>query len=98
MKTSRLASRRKPATVTPMFGTKSLSTCRRSWNEKASVPIGSASTAFSIRSRYQRRMYLAENVPVAIWTTRTVTVTTNPIRAAVEPTIADSTVLAVDGE
>jgi hypothetical protein len=37
-------------------------------------------------------------VPVAIWTTSTVTVTTNPVSAAIAPTIADSTVLAVDGE
>jgi NAD(P)-binding Rossmann-like domain len=40
----------------------------------------------------------AENVLVVIWTTSTVTVTTNPVNAAITPTIADSTVLAVDGE
>ena len=40
-------------------------------------------------------MRRAENVPVAICTTRTVTVTTKPVSAAVAPTIADSTVLAV---
>ena len=37
-------------------------------------------------------------VSVAIWTTSTVTVTTNPVRAAIAPTIADSTVLAVVAE
>ena len=40
----------------------------------------------------------AENVPVAICTTRTVTVTTKPVSAAVAPMIEDRTVLAVDGE
>ena len=39
----------------------------------------------------------AENVPVAICTTRTVTVTTKPVSAAVAPMIEDRTVLAVDG-
>jgi hypothetical protein len=37
-------------------------------------------------------------VLVAICTTRTLTVTTKPVSAAVEPTIAESTVLAVDAE
>ena len=62
------------------------------------MPISRASTAFSIRSRYHRRMYRAENVPVAIWTTSTVTVTTNPVSAAIAPTIADRIVLAVEDE
>ena len=53
---------------------------------------------FSTRSRYHSRMYRAENVPVAICTTRTVTVTTNPVSAAAPPTIDASTVLAVDAE
>src|SRR5271166_3188579 len=35
---------------------------------------------------------------MTIWTTSTVTVTTNPVRAAIAPTIADSTVLAVEDE
>ena len=52
----------------------------------------------SKRSRYQTRIHLAENVPVAIWTTSTVTVTTNPVSAEVEPTIAERTVLAVEVE
>ncbi len=51
-----------------------------------------------MRSRYQSRMYRAEKVPVAIWTTSVVTVTTNPVSAAIAPTIAASTVLAVDAE
>ena len=67
-------------------------------NENASVPTSKASTALSIRSRYQILMYLAENVPVAICTTSTVTVTTNPVSAAVAPTIVVNNVLAVDDE
>ena len=51
-----------------------------------------------MRSRYHSRMYRAENVPVAIWTTSVVTVTTNPVSAAVAPTIAASTAVAVDAE
>lgn len=47
---------------------------------------------------YHSRMYRAENVPVAIWTTSTVTVTTNPVSAAIAPMIADRTVLAVEAE
>ena len=43
-------------------------------------------------------MYRAENVPVAICTTSTVTVTTNPVSAATPPTIDASTVLAVEDE
>ena len=43
-------------------------------------------------------MYRAENVPVAICTMSTVAVTTKPVNAAVAPTIADSTVLAVEAE
>jgi hypothetical protein len=39
-----------------------------------------------------------ENEPLAICTTSTVTVTTKPVRAATAPTIAERTVLAVDGE
>src|SRR5208283_1796042 len=35
---------------------------------------------------------------MTIWTTSTVTVTTNPVRAAIAPTIADRTVVAVEGE
>ena len=35
---------------------------------------------------------------VAICTTRTLTVTTNPVSAAVAPTIADRTAVAVDAE
>ena len=35
---------------------------------------------------------------MAICTTSTVTVTTNPVKAAIAPTIAESTVLAVDAE
>ena len=81
-----------------MLGTKLLSTRRSSVNENASVPTSRASTALSKRSRYQTRIHLAENVPVAIWTTSTVTVTTKPVNAAVEPTIAESTVLAVEAE
>jgi hypothetical protein len=37
-------------------------------------------------------------VPVDIWITRTVTVTTNPVSAALAPMIAESRVLAVEGE
>jgi hypothetical protein len=37
-------------------------------------------------------------VPIAIWTTRTVTVTTKPVSAAIAPMIAASTVRAVEGE
>ena len=62
------------------------------------MPTRTASVAFSTRSRYQRRKMRAENVPVAICTTRTVTVTTKPVSAAVAPTIEVSTALAVDGE
>ena len=40
----------------------------------------------------------SREVPVAICTTRIVTVTTNPVSAAIAPMIADSTVLAVEGE
>jgi hypothetical protein len=43
-------------------------------------------------------MYRAENVPVAICTTSVVTVTTNPVRAAIAPTIVARIVLAVDDE
>ena len=38
-----------------------------------------ARSVFSIRSRYHRRMYRAEKVPVAIWTTSTLTVMTKPV-------------------
>ena len=43
-------------------------------------------------------MYRAEKVPVAICTTRMVTVTTNPVRPTVAPTTVVSTVNAVSGE
>ena len=98
MKKSRLASTEMPATVTPIDGTKSGSTRRRSANENASVAMSTASTALRARSRYHRRMYRGENVSIAIWTTSTVTVTTKPVSAAIAPMIAASTVLAVDGE
>jgi len=62
------------------------------------VPISSASEPFSTGSRYQSRMDRGENEPLAICATSTVTVTTKPVRAATAPTIADRTVLAVDGE
>ncbi len=93
---SRQTSSSSPAIHVPKLGTKVLVTRRNSAKEKASVPTRDASTALSMRSRYQTRMYLAENEPVAIWTTSTVTVTTKPVKAAVAPTIAESTVLAVE--
>ena len=65
-------------------------------NENDSAPTSNANSAFSTRSRYQSRMYRAEKVPVAICTTRTATVTTNPVSAAAPPTIEESTVVAVD--
>ena len=87
-----------PASVTPRSGTKSSSIRQSSENENVSVPTRTASVTFRIGSRNQRRMMRAENVPISIWTTRTVTVTTKPVSAAAAPTIAVRTVLAVDGE
>ena len=98
MKASRLRETRNPDSVTPRSGTESSSIRRSTENENVRVPTRTASVVFNRRSRNQRRMMRAENVPVAICTTRTVTVTTKPVSAAVAPTIADSTVLAVDGE
>ena len=43
-------------------------------------------------------MYLAENVPVAICTPRTLTVSAKPVSATIAPTIAASTVVAVEAE
>ena len=43
-------------------------------------------------------MYLAENVPVAICTPRTLTVRAKPVSATIAPTIAASTVVAVEAE
>ena len=37
-------------------------------------------------------------MPIAIWTTRTATVTTKPVNAADAPTIVDNIVVAIDGE
>ena len=87
-----------PDSVTPRSGTKSSSIRRRTENENVRVPTRIASVALSRRSRYQRRMTRAENVPVAIWTTSTVTVMTKPVSAAVAPTIDVRTALAVEGE
>ena len=87
-----------PDRVTPMSGTKSSSIRWSTANEKVSVPTRTASVTFRMRSRNHRRMMRAENVPVAICTTSTVTVTTKPVSAAVAPMIAVRTVLAVDGE
>ena len=91
------APRRNPAVVTPMSGTESLIR-RSSAYENISVPRSVASVAFRTASRYQIRMYRAENVPVAIWTTSTLTVTTNPVSAAVAATTVVSTDSAVPGE
>ena len=88
----------RPASVTPRFGTKLLSTRRRSVSENTVVATSTARSAFSIRSRYHRRMYRAEKVPVAIWTTSTLTVMTKPVSPTSAPTIVASTVLAVEGE
>ena len=43
-------------------------------------------------------MYLAENVPVAICTPRTLTVRAKPVSATIAPTIVASTVVAVEAE
>ena len=43
-------------------------------------------------------MYLAENVPVAICTPRTLTVRAKPVRATIAPTMVASTVTAVEAE
>ena len=43
-------------------------------------------------------MYLGENVPVAICTPRTLTVRAKPVSATIAPTIAASTVVAVEAE
>ena len=43
-------------------------------------------------------MYRAENVPVAICTPRTLTVRAKPVSATIAPTIAASTVVAVEAE
>ena len=84
MKTSRhMENEDTPTPVTPRFGTNSSSIRRSTENENVRVPTRMASVAFSRRSRYQRRMMRAENVPIAICTTRTVTVTTKPVSAAV---------------
>ena len=66
--------------------------------ENASVPMRTASVALRTLSRYQRRMYLAEKVPVAICTTSTLTVTTNPVSPTVAATTVVSTVSAVSAE
>ena len=87
-----------PASVTPRSGTKSSSIRWSTANEKVSVPTRIASVTFSMRSRNQSRIMRAENVPIAIWTTSTVTVTTKPVSAAAAPMIAVSNVLAVEGE
>ena len=43
-------------------------------------------------------MYRAEKVPIAIWTTSTLTVTTNPVSPTVAPTTVVNTVDAVPVE
>ena len=88
----------RPASVMPRFGTNSSSIRQSRANENVRVPRRTARVTFSRGSRYHRRMIRAENVPIAICTTRTVTVTTKPVSAAVAPTIAARTALAVDGE
>jgi hypothetical protein len=45
-----------------------------------------------------RRMKRGESVLVAIWTTRTLTVTTNPNRPTTAPTMTLSTLVAVEAE
>lgn len=55
-------------------------------------------TAFRSRSRYHSCMNRGQSVPVACWTTRTPTVTTNPSRAIIAPTITESALLAVVAE
>ena len=62
------------------------------------VPIRTASTAFSRRSRYQTRIVRAENVPVASCTTSTLTVTTNPVSETEAATTVVSTAWAVASE
>ena len=96
-KRTRPEARKKPTSETPRFGAAS-STCRRSVYENVSVSRSMASVALRTGSRYQIRMYLGENVPVTIWTTSTLTVTTNPSRPTVAPTTVVSTVSAVPVE
>ena len=93
---TRPAASRKPAIDTPRLGTAS-SIRRISVYENTSVPINTASVALRTLSRYQSRMYRAENVPVAICTTSTLTVTTNPINPTEAPATVVSAVKAVCG-
>ena len=65
--------------------------------ENTSVPNSTASVALRTLSRYQSRMYRAENVPVAICTTSTLTVTTKPISPTEAPTTVVRAVSAVCG-
>ena len=62
------------------------------------MPTSTASSHLSIGSRYRIRMYLAENVPVAICTPSTLTVSAKPVSATIAPTIVASTVVAVEAE
>ena len=93
MKSSKLTDTSRPASVTPRSGTESSSIWRSTENENVNVPTSTASVALSNGSRYQRRSTRAEKVPVAIWTTSTVTVTTKPVSAADAPTIDVNTAL-----
>jgi hypothetical protein len=62
------------------------------------VPVNVARTSFCSRSRYHRRMKRGDSVPVAICTTRTPMVTTNPSRPTIAPMTTLSTPVAVAAE
>jgi hypothetical protein len=62
------------------------------------VPVKVARTSFCRRSRYHRRMKRGDSVPVAICTTRTPMVTTNPSRPTIAPITTLSTPVAVAAE
>ena len=62
------------------------------------VPIRTASSGLEQAVAVPEPHVRAENVPVASCTTSTLTVSTNPVSAAIAPTIAASSVVAVDGE
>ena len=57
-----------------------------------------ASTSFCSRSRYHRRMNRGDSVPVAICTTSTPMMSTNPSRPTIAPTSTLSTLVAVAAE
>ena len=84
--------------MTARSGTLPSSTRRSREKAKLTVPTVTASTPRRARSRNQSLMYRAEKVPVAIWTTSTLTVTTKPVRPTADATIVVSTVCAVPAE